>query len=87
MGQARSPMVLYCCFNGCDKSRNISVSTPRCAKKLGVVKKKFYLRYVTQCEIRAKNCLVDSLLCFIARSQLYLFAHFYANSQTYAKMT
>jgi hypothetical protein len=30
------PFLLYCCFNGCDKTRNIGVSTPRCAKKLPV---------------------------------------------------
>jgi hypothetical protein len=27
-------ILLYCCFNGCDKSRNIGVSIPRFAKKL-----------------------------------------------------
>jgi hypothetical protein len=29
--------LLYCCFNGCNKRRNISDSTPRCAKKLGAM--------------------------------------------------
>jgi hypothetical protein len=28
------PFLLHCCFNGWDKSRNIVVLTPRCAKKL-----------------------------------------------------
>jgi hypothetical protein len=28
------PFLLYCCFNGCHKSRNIGISTPSCANKL-----------------------------------------------------
>jgi hypothetical protein len=52
-------------------------------------------RYATQCEIQAKNFLVDSALCCIARSRLravqhsaesLIFVNFSANSQSSAKM-
>jgi hypothetical protein len=63
---------LYCCFTGCEKIRNIDVSTQRCAKKLFKKVLAVTPRFATQCEIRAKNFLVDCALCIIARSHLHL---------------
>jgi hypothetical protein len=31
-GVGKTTFLLYCCFNGCDKRRNIGVLTPRCGK-------------------------------------------------------
>jgi hypothetical protein len=99
-----APFFATLLFNGCVKSRNIGVSTLRCAKKLRAMLysveflKKLYLRlcsphYATQCEIQAKNFLVDSALCSAVTlrymhhyAESLIFANCSANSQPYTKM-
>jgi hypothetical protein len=78
------PFLLYCCFNGFYKSRNIGILTLCSAKKTCNSKlccivwsfKKKVLSVtpcnVTQCEIQAQNFLVDSTLCVIAQKHLHL---------------
>jgi hypothetical protein len=62
------PFFLYCCFQGWYKSRNIGILTQRCAKQVLSATP----RYAAQCEVHAKNFLVDSVLCCIVWSHLNL---------------
>jgi hypothetical protein len=77
--------LLYCCFNDSYKSRKLVFWLCAVQKNARMHSAEFFLffvfflsatpRFATQCEIQAKNFLVDFALCCIGHSRLLAVSH------------